>query len=56
MSGFPAWLQLQGKQLEETVGAVASNQLQPARDTVIYTLVIIGLIWAAIKITKLIKK
>lgn len=56
MNGFLEWLHTQGQTLGATASAVIGNRPQPARDTVIYTLVIIGLIWAVFKIIKLIKK
>jgi hypothetical protein len=46
------WLEAQFSVIVHTITAVAANDPQPARTTVIYTLVLIFLIWAVLKIAK----
>lgn len=50
MSGFTAWLNTQAHTLGSVLSAVAANGTAPARQVLIYTAVLVLIIWAAFKI------
>jgi hypothetical protein len=52
MSSVLAWLQAQAHVLGSVLSAVAANRPEPARQVLIYTAVLVLIIWAAIKIAK----
>ena len=56
MNGIFAWLNLQAHIAMSVIGAVVSNKPAPARQTVVYTLVLITLAFLAPKIVKLVSK
>ena len=56
MNGILAWLSAQVNVAFSVVGAVASNKPAPARQVVIYTLVLIALAFIVPKIVKLVSK
>ena len=56
MTGIPAWLDAQAHVAWSVLAAVVSNQPAPARQVVIYTLVLIALAFLVPKIIKLVSK
>jgi hypothetical protein len=50
------WLHTQMTALLANIGAVTANRAEPARQSVIYTVVTIGLIWVIVKIVKKVSK
>lgn len=56
MNGILAWLQAQAHTAFPVLGAIISNQPAPARQVVIYTVVLVVLAVAIPKIVKLVSK
>lgn len=56
MNGIIPWLSAQVDVIFSVVGAVASNKPAPARQVVIYTLVLIALAFIVPKIAKAVSK
>jgi len=56
MNGFPAWLETQVHVLGSIAAAVVSDQPEPARQVLIYTAALALIIWAFLKIAKLVSK
>jgi hypothetical protein len=56
VSGFVAWVHAQDVAMIGTIRDVATNQPAPARQVLVYTLVIILCVWAGLKIGKKLSK
>jgi hypothetical protein len=56
MNGILPWLHAQANALFATISDVASNRPEPARQVVIYTVVLAALLYAIPKIIKLVSK
>lgn len=56
LDGILPWLQAQLSAVIANLGAVAANHSEPARSTVIYTLVTVALAMAVLKIVKAVGK
>ena len=56
MTGVFAWLDIQAHVAWSVLAAIVSNQPAPARQVVIYTLVLIALAFIVPKIIKLVSK
>ena len=56
MSGFLAWLNMQAHTAMSVYLAVASNQPSPAREVLIFTGVLIAIVFVVPKIIKLVSK
>jgi hypothetical protein len=54
--GILAWLHTQMSALLANLGDMVANHPEPARSTVIYTVVTVALAWAVVKIIKAVSK
>ena len=56
MNGILNWLQTQAAALVPTVKAIIGNSPQPARTTLVSTIILIGIGWLILKIIGAVKK